>query len=431
MNKFIKILITLVLLGASVFAQSSNDAVVYIQGDKQTPFYVKMEGEMQERLGTNYAILNNLAAGEMRIQILFQQNQYPTQNFVINVPESGYRSFLLQKIDNNQFSLYDIDSKITLVTGNTGKDDILVTSSSIASKEASSASEMDEVLANASKSKNQNNALEVDAIATEANLEGGNPERSLKEDKKRVRKAKKEQKEDEIPEFSVSDHDKSTKKDIDGTVDNKVGKVSEKLDKTFRNNNIDKGNKEQEGRFIDDIELKNNTSSNPKKTARQERSKRKFESENGQLPATISEGDWLIDTADAIVKKRKSEVDPVATETNPKEVSTNQNTPSTSTAGTCSTAMDEEAFNIFAQRIIDRNEEELKLSFLRKNYQKKCFSTEQVRIISKNFISQSSRFEVSKLLYNNTIDKDNYDDLVDLFNTNFLKDKFLTDVLGK
>ncbi len=97
---------------------------VYIQGDKQTPFYVKFEGEMMERYGKNYSIISDLAPGPINIEVLFQQNVFPAQKFVVNVPENGFRGFLLMKKGDN-FSLYDIHRQTYVQAGNTANDDII------------------------------------------------------------------------------------------------------------------------------------------------------------------------------------------------------------------------------------------------------------------------------------------------------------------
>ncbi len=90
------------------FAQSFS--YVYIQGDKQTPFYVKMEGVMMPRYGKNYNILSELKAGPIQIEILFEQHKYPPQKFTIMVPENGYRGLLLEKQETG-FVLYDLLQK--------------------------------------------------------------------------------------------------------------------------------------------------------------------------------------------------------------------------------------------------------------------------------------------------------------------------------
>ena len=83
---------------------------VYIQGDKTTPFYVKMEGKMMPRYGKNYCILSELSGGLIHIEIMFQQNIFPSQKFTIQVPENGYRGFLLNR-QAQGFALYDLQQK--------------------------------------------------------------------------------------------------------------------------------------------------------------------------------------------------------------------------------------------------------------------------------------------------------------------------------
>lgn len=120
------ILSLLLLLVFSVQGIMAKDyAYVYIEGDKQTPFYVKLEGQMMPRLGKNYCILPNMDAGVTNIEILFQQNQYPAQKFTIKVPEGGARGFLLKKVNERQFALYDMQQGFFLVSGNDVNDDRL------------------------------------------------------------------------------------------------------------------------------------------------------------------------------------------------------------------------------------------------------------------------------------------------------------------
>ncbi|RYG51580.1 MAG: hypothetical protein EOO01_08245 [Chitinophagaceae bacterium] len=108
-----------VLIGAlmmSLPSPAQHWSVIYIQGDKELPFYVKLEGEMLPRYGKNYCIIPQLAAGPVRLQILFQQNLYPAQQYTIQVPEAGERAFLLTK-NEGQYSLYDIHSRVYLKPG--------------------------------------------------------------------------------------------------------------------------------------------------------------------------------------------------------------------------------------------------------------------------------------------------------------------------
>ena len=114
-------LFTFIFLFCIMQFGASALSYIYIQGDKQVPFYVKFEGEMQPRYGKNYSIISQLAPGPIHLQILFQQNTYPAQEFTLNIPENGERGFLLIK-KGDAFSLYDVSQKFYLSAGNALED---------------------------------------------------------------------------------------------------------------------------------------------------------------------------------------------------------------------------------------------------------------------------------------------------------------------
>jgi len=117
-----QIVLAVLLSIPALEAAADQFSYVYIQGDKQTPFYVKFEDEMLPRYGKNYCIIPELTPGPIHIQILFQQNVYPAQKFTILVPEGGSRGFLLTR-KGESFSLYDIDQQFYLRDGNLESDD--------------------------------------------------------------------------------------------------------------------------------------------------------------------------------------------------------------------------------------------------------------------------------------------------------------------
>ena len=107
-SKVIFILVCSILSVKNVAAQPFS--YIYIQGDKTTPFYVKMEGKMQPRYGKNHSIISELPPGKINIEILFQQNAFPSEKFTLDVPENGARGFLLNK-QGGVFALYDLQQK--------------------------------------------------------------------------------------------------------------------------------------------------------------------------------------------------------------------------------------------------------------------------------------------------------------------------------
>ncbi len=114
------LLVSLFVLCSSA-AYAERFSYVYIQGDKQIPFYVKLEEDMLPRYSKNYCIIPQLAPGAIRLQILFQQNAYPAQTFNIQVPADGYRGFLLVK-NTDGFALFDIQQHFYLLPGAEGED---------------------------------------------------------------------------------------------------------------------------------------------------------------------------------------------------------------------------------------------------------------------------------------------------------------------
>lgn len=126
--------------------QAQQLAYVYIQGDKQTPFYVKLEGTMMERYGKNYCILPQMAPGPANIEILFQQNTIPSRKFTILVPEGSSRGFLITS-RNGQYSLYDLRQHFYLPAGNTAEDDHLpATTDAVAATATNDPEEVPEII---------------------------------------------------------------------------------------------------------------------------------------------------------------------------------------------------------------------------------------------------------------------------------------------
>lgn len=128
MRKFISTIFVL-LWACTAFAAAEPFSYLYIQGDKKTPFYVKLEDAMQPRYGKNYCIIPRLAPGPAHIEILFQQHAFPAQQFTVLIPESGSRGFLLVQKDG-AFSLYDLQQGFYLPASNASEDDHLPTATS-------------------------------------------------------------------------------------------------------------------------------------------------------------------------------------------------------------------------------------------------------------------------------------------------------------
>lgn len=129
-KKFL-IALTFLLSFSSVNSWAEAFSYLYIQGDKQTPIYVKLEDGMQPRFGKNYCIIPQMAPGPAHIEILFQQNAYPPQKFTVLMPQAGSRGFLLTH-QADTWMLYDLQQGFYLPAGNTEADDRMPMDNTIA-----------------------------------------------------------------------------------------------------------------------------------------------------------------------------------------------------------------------------------------------------------------------------------------------------------
>ncbi|PSK92523.1 DUF4476 domain-containing protein [Taibaiella chishuiensis] len=354
-----KYLIGLCLLLVTSFARGNNYSYIYIEGDKQTPFYVKMEGQMLPRLGKNYCIIPNLDAGVMNIEILFQQNSYPAQKFALNIPAAGRRGFVLQKVNDRQFALYDLQQGNYIVSGNKPEEDKLP--------------------------ENNDAAVVVDNTADVK----GEPVTAATDP-------------EDLPAFTPAKNKKKTPAA-------KQAKSEEQ--------------QQADSRFISDLELNTGKGQPVAKTveavpafegqttpAPAPKKKKKPKREvDPDLPAIRDEEDGQ----DHRVTADKPKAAPVAEE------------PAGIPNSDCRTAMSNDEFENFALKILDEDaDDDAKIKILTKNKKKNCFSTEQVRILANNLVTQSGRYDVVKMLYPQTSDQANYGKLESLFKTNFLKEKF-------
>lgn len=330
-------------LGAK--AMAGNYAYVYIEGDKQTPFYVKVEGKMMPRLGKNYCILSGLDAGITQIEVLFQQNKYPPQKFSIRVPVGGSRGFALQKMNGETFALYDLVQGSTLMAGNRPEDDRLPETVIARAVPA------EPVVTKRSPEK---------AASSSVTLPAFEPQKAV-----------------------VKTGGKSTK------APQKAAKQDEEDDLSIAEEAPVPAN-----RFIDDIELN-----------------------------SVDGADQGIPKKKAMRNSKASTVKKAA-DRRPVDEDEDEAPRAPEKSGNCARPMSSEEFESFALTILDKDDDDAKLKLLSRTKGKRCFTTEQVRIIGNNLETQSGRYDAAKMLYGQTADKEQYERLESLFKTNYLKNKF-------
>lgn len=106
--KYFSLVLGLALSFAKAGAQPYS--YIYIQADKNLQFNIKVNGQMLPQYGKTYAIIPKLLPGPVNVYFLFPGNAYPPQRFIIEVPENGFRTFLLTVYDG-AIALYDMPSR--------------------------------------------------------------------------------------------------------------------------------------------------------------------------------------------------------------------------------------------------------------------------------------------------------------------------------
>lgn len=341
LKKWMRSVVLLLLLTLPIQYGYAQNAYFYIEGDQETPFYVKVEGKMMERLGKNYAIIPNLGAGHTNFEILFEKNKYPAQHFILEVPETGTRGFVLNKVNEKQFALFDIDQKRFIVSGNRAEDDYVLPASIAKSNEE------------------------------KAFYEKNTPEINAKE-------------------------------------------LLQKYGQTNTQGKAKESNESNIPQFIDEIALnKEGNTNKSKQNIRKPESRKRYTQEE----VDNSLKNW--EEEEEILKPSKKKVKNLMEESDEEE---NKLPPIPNTD--CPSPMNNQVFENIALRFLAYNDDTQKISYLRKNTSKLCFSTEQVRILASNMETQSGKFEVVKMLYIQTSDQDDYERLVELFNSGYIKSEF-------
>ncbi|WP_162946653.1 DUF4476 domain-containing protein [Chitinophaga barathri] len=105
------------LLAASGLAAQDPSYFVYIQHEKQQPFYVKVDGKLLSSSVKGYVILPKLQAGKVPVTVGFPKSEAPEQQFVIRLNGSRDYGYLLKSTGDKEYTLYDLQTFATLKSG--------------------------------------------------------------------------------------------------------------------------------------------------------------------------------------------------------------------------------------------------------------------------------------------------------------------------
>lgn len=107
------------LLAAGRLIAQDPQYFIYIQHEKQQPFYVKYKGKILSSSDRGYIILAELPAGSLPIAIGFPKSDAPEQQFKIKVGKND-QGFLLKRTDEKTYALYNLQTFAVTMAGSEG-----------------------------------------------------------------------------------------------------------------------------------------------------------------------------------------------------------------------------------------------------------------------------------------------------------------------
>ncbi|HEY0608781.1 MAG TPA: hypothetical protein VGD35_03970, partial [Chitinophaga sp.] len=107
------------LLAAGRLIAQDPQYFLYIQHEKQQPFYVKYKGKILSSSDRGYIILSELPAGTLPISIGFPKSDAPEQQFKIKLSKND-QGFLLKRSDEKTYALYNLQTFAVTMAGSEG-----------------------------------------------------------------------------------------------------------------------------------------------------------------------------------------------------------------------------------------------------------------------------------------------------------------------
>lgn len=104
-----RILTLFILMLLPVTLSAQQKYFLYVQGENQQPFYVKMEGVIFSSSASGFILLPRLGNGVVDLIIGFPRAQWPEYSFSIEM-KSADRGLILKNEQNKGWNLYDLQS---------------------------------------------------------------------------------------------------------------------------------------------------------------------------------------------------------------------------------------------------------------------------------------------------------------------------------
>lgn len=99
----------LVFLFSALELKAQQEYFVYLQTENQKPFYAKLDNKVVSSTSSGYLILPKIQEGRYLVTIGFPKNEYPEEQFSIEVKENNV-GYLLKQLKDDEFSLFNLQT---------------------------------------------------------------------------------------------------------------------------------------------------------------------------------------------------------------------------------------------------------------------------------------------------------------------------------
>ncbi len=104
-------------------SKAQSNAFLYIESRNNQPFYLTIDSNRYQRHFSTLQIVPELLEGPLLVVVQLQNQPKEVFSFHLTMPAASHRSFLLDKNQENQWVLFDLERNYTLHANNELEED--------------------------------------------------------------------------------------------------------------------------------------------------------------------------------------------------------------------------------------------------------------------------------------------------------------------
>ena len=110
-----KLFFSFLMIAFSLLAKAQQSHFVYLQTDNGQPFYTKFNGKLISSSAEGYVILPGVADGDYQLTVGFPKNELPEETFKINIDKNN-EGYLIKNFDEKGLQLFNLQT-LALIEG--------------------------------------------------------------------------------------------------------------------------------------------------------------------------------------------------------------------------------------------------------------------------------------------------------------------------